>query len=162
MLSIPRDLIFTEENTHHVNFLSFHLDVETYGIEIQFIKKINGIQQIISPPETPDYIKGVVDLRDKIIPIIGDHLKLKKTSKEKYTDRACVIDTDNISIIFIADNAAKMLRIDDRKIIPPPDHHIGIKCGFIQGIKKADIHVILLTDCNKMLDREIEEMKYLS
>ena len=79
-----------EEDTQKGRFLTFSLDKESYGIEIKYVTEIIGLQEITEVPELPDYIKGIINLRGKIIPVMDIRLRFKKSEKE-YNDRTCVI-----------------------------------------------------------------------
>ena len=93
------------EDTQKGRVLTFSLDKESYGIDIKYVIEIIGMQSITKIPELPDYIKGVINLRGKIIPVIDVRLKFKKEGKE-YNDRTCIIvvDINGISIGLIVDS----------------------------------------------------------
>ena len=146
------------EDTQHGRFLTFSLGREDYGIEIILVTEIISLQSINQLPEVPDYIKGIINLRGKIIPVIDVRLRFKKERME-YNDRTCiiVIDTGEISVGLIVDYVSEVISIDDEDIAPPPDMKTGIQNRYIQGIGKVDDKVKLLLDCEKLfLDDEIQ------
>lgn len=146
-----------EEDTQKGKFLTFTLGEEAYGIEIQFVTEIIGVQPITEVPELPAYIKGIINLRGKIIPVMDVRLRFKKSPRE-YNDRTCivVIDINEMSIGMIVDAVAEVLSIPEQEIVPPPDiNKVGKK--YIKGIGKAVDEVVLILDCGKLLDEEEAE-----
>ncbi len=148
-----------EEDTQHGRFLTFTLEDEVYGIEIKYVTEIIGIQSITKVPEVPDYVKGIINLRGKIIPVIDVRLKFAKPAME-YDDRTCiiVIDITEISVGLIVDNVDEVLTIDDQDIAAPPVNKTGFENRYIKGIGKAGDKVQLLLDCDRLLKTDEIEM----
>ena len=145
------------EDTQKGKFLTFAMGKEMYGIEIQYVTEIIGIQSITEIPEFPEYVRGIINLRGKIIPVMDVRLRFKKPFRE-YTDRTCivVIDTQDISIGLIVDSVSEVLSIRDEEIVPPPAINKGEQ-KYIKGIGKIGSEVKLLLDCQKLLnDDEIQ------
>lgn len=142
------------EETQRGKFLTFSLDNESYGIEILHVTEIVGIQPITEVPELPEYIKGIINLRGKIIPVMDIRMKFKKASIE-YNDRTCiiVIDTDELSIGLIVDSVSEVLAISDDAIIPPPNLNKDGK-KYIKGIGNTGNDITLILDCEKLLDED--------
>jgi len=95
------------ENTQKDKYLTFLLGEETYAIEIKYVTEIIGIQPITQVPELPSYIKGIINLRGRIIPVMDVRLRFKKPPVE-YNDRTCiiVIDIDRMTRVvknFVSD-----------------------------------------------------------
>jgi purine-binding chemotaxis protein CheW len=149
------EIVEGQEDTQHGRFLTFTLDEEDYGIEIRFVTEIIGMQSISKIPELPEYIKGIINLRGKIIPVLDVRLKFRKEAAE-YTDRTCiiVIDTGEQSVGLIVDNVSEVMSINDDDIAPPPDIRSGIQNKYIQGVGKVDGKVKLLLDCKKLFDED--------
>lgn len=152
-----------DEDTLKGKYLIFSIGDEQYGMEIRYITEIIGIQPITQVPEMPDYVKGITNLRGKIIPIMDVRLRFHKAARE-YDDRTCiiVIETNNISIGLIVDSVSEVLSFTDEDIAPPPE--IG-KGGhrYIKGIGKAGDGVKLLLDCQKLLtDDALEALGAMS
>lgn len=147
------------EDTQKGRFLTFVLGEESYGIDIKYVTEIIGLQPITEVPELPDYIRGIINLRGKIIPVMDVRLRFKKPFKE-YNDRTCVvvIDIEDISIGLIVDRVSEVLTIPDVEIVPPPElSKTGNK--YIKGIGKVGNEVKLLLDCNKLLrEDDIENL----
>ena len=158
MAELLNELIGQEEDTQKGKFLTFALGKEFYGIEIRYVTEIIGIQPITEVPEVPAYVKGIINLRGKIIPVIDVRLKFRKEAIE-YDDRTCiiVIDIQNISVGLIVDNVAEVLAIPEEGIVPPPNTKVGFHNRYIKGIGKVGNDVKLLLECERLLsDDEVE------
>ncbi len=141
------------EDTQKNRFLTFDLDNESYGIEIQYVTEIIGIQPVTEVPELPQYIKGIINLRGKVIPVMDVRLKFKKAYRE-YNDRTCVIviDIREISIGLIVDGVSEVLFIPESEIVDPPEMCRDLN-KFMSGIGKVGDKVKLLLDCNELLNK---------
>jgi len=146
-----------EEDTQKGRFLTFNLDRESYGIEITHVTEIIGIQPITEIPELPDYIRGIINLRGKIIPVMDVRLRFRKTFRE-YNDRTCVIVVDiaDISIGLIVDSVSEVISIPDTEIVAPPEVGKGGN-KYVKGIGKVHGEVKLLLDCNRLLNEDDAE-----
>lgn len=155
MAKSAEDTLEMEEDTQKGRFLTFLIGKETYGIEIQYVTEIIEMQIITAIPEQPDYVKGVINLRGKIIPIMDVRVRFKKEFKE-YNDRTCVIvvDIKNASIGFIVDRVSDVLTIPEDSIVDPPKMSNGRHYKYIKNIGKIDNTVLLLLDCELLLTED--------
>lgn len=157
------DMEFQEEteDTMRGRFLTFAVGDGVFGIEIRYVTEIIGMQPINCLPEVPEYIKGIINLRGKIIPVVDMRLKLKK-EEAGYTDRTCivVVETGESSAGLIVDSVAEVIVIQDQDIVPPPDVQSDTGGRYLSGVGKVDAGVVLLLDC-KLLFRnaEIEDIR---
>ncbi len=147
-------------------FLSFYLGKEEYGLEILRVREIIGIIDITPLPQTPDYVKGVINLRGKIIPVIELRSKFSMPSLA-YTEETCVIvvevfegdGTEQFQMGVIVDNVSEVLDIAREQIEPPPDFGCRINTDYILGMGKVKERVVILLDINKvMTEAEIESL----
>lgn len=140
------------EDTQKGKFLTFNMGNEYYGIEIKYVTEIIGLQPITEIPEMPPYIKGIINLRGKIIPVMDVRLRFRKPFRE-YNDRTCivVIEIREISIGLIVDSVSEVISIPDEEIVAPPNM---TKEGnnYIKGIGKVGTDVKLLLDSDKLLN----------
>ncbi len=160
MASVLEDnLEFENEDTQKGRFLTFTLGKEDYGIEIKYVTEIIGIQPITQVPELPDYLKGIINLRGKIIPVMDVRLRFRKEPLN-YTDRTCiiVIDINDTSIGLIVDTVSEVASIDDEDIMPPPNSKTGFNNKYVKGIGKLGNEVKLLLDCGKILSEDETEL----
>lgn len=147
-----------DEDTQKGKYLTFTVGDECYGIEITHVTEIIGIQDITEVPGVPDYVKGIINLRGKIIPVIEVRLRFRKKTIE-YDDRTCiiVIDINEISIGLIIDSVSEVLEIEEGNIVPPPSSKTGFQNYYVKGIGKVGDEVKLLLDCEKLIgDESIE------
>lgn len=148
-------LLEQEEDTQKDKFLTFSLGNEFYGIEIRYVTEIIGIQPVTEVPELPEYIRGIINLRGKIIPVMDVRLRFKKPPRV-YNDRTCVIVVDirGISIGLIVDSVSEVLSISNEDIVSPPDVGKGLNKRYIKGVGKVGNDVKLILDCDRLLDEE--------
>lgn len=142
----------SEEDSQYGKYLTFILGDENYGIEIRHVTEIIGLQTITQVPELPNYMKGIINLRGKIIPVIDVRLKFKK-DPITYDDRTCIIvvNINDSTIGLIVDQVDEVLAIPDDRISPPPDVKTGYDNGYIKGIGRDGERINLLLDCYKFV-----------
>lgn len=147
-----------EEDTQKDKYLTFSLADETYGIDIAVVIEIIGIQTITHVPEVPDYVRGIINLRGKIIPVVDMRLRFKRDFRE-YTDRTCVvvIEVHEVLIGLIVDGVSEVLDILPDNVVPPP----ALKASqnkYICGIGKLKENVVLLLDWEKLFSDNDQEL----
>ncbi len=155
--------IVLEEDTQKEKYLTFSIGNEQYGIEIKYITEIIRIQEITEIPDQPEYIRGVINLRGKIIPTMDVRIRFNKELRE-YDDRTCIVVVDimDISVGVIVDRVLEVIRISDESISLPPNFNSDFQNRYIKGIGKTENNVVILLDCNKLLnDDEVKEMSQL-
>lgn len=147
-----QQMVVREEDTQRDKYLTFQLGKEVFGIEIKYVTEIIGIQQITYVPQVPDFVKGIINLRGKVIPVIDVRLKFKKEAV-KYDDRTCiiVIDIKDISIGLIVDCVSEVIDIKESDIVPPPSYKTGFQNKYIKGVGKVGNDVKLLIDCETII-----------
>jgi len=144
------------EDTQKGKFLTFCVGREEYAIEIKYVTEIiGGIQTITDIPDVPEYVRGIINLRGKIIPVMDVNIRFKKEPKP-YDDRTCitVIEIDELSVGLIVENVAEVLCISDENIELPPDTKSGFTNHYIKGIGKVGNTVKLILDCKILLGNE--------
>lgn len=143
------------EDTQKGKYLTFTVGEEYYGIEIVYVTEIIGIQDITEVPGLPDYIRGIINLRGKIIPVIEVRLRFGLMTQE-YTDRTCIIvvDVNDLSVGLIIDSVSEVLNIMDENIVPPPDTKTGFHSNYVRGIGKVNDSVKLLLDLSRLLGED--------
>lgn len=155
MTDILKDIVDKKEDSMNGRFLTFMIEEEMYGIELKNVIEIVGIQPIISMPKMPDYIKGIINLRSKIIPIMDVRLRFKKPEKE-YNDRTCIIVVNYGALLIglIVDVVYEVLPIAKEDIANSPEIGSGGNHGYVNGVGKIGEKVVLLIDCEKLLNEE--------
>jgi purine-binding chemotaxis protein CheW len=136
-------------------FLSFFLDDEEYGIEILKVQEIIGMMAVTRVPRTPDYIRGVINLRGKVIPVIDLRLKFGMETIER-TDETCiiVIKTGGVEIGVVVDRVSEVLDIASKDVDETPSFGVDINTDFILGIGKSAARVKILLAIEKVLSAQ--------
>ena len=118
-------------------YLIFHLDEEDYGIGIGNVTEIVGKQAITKVPNLPVYVKGVINLRGQVIPVIDVRTRFGLPFRE-YDDRTCaiVINVNNVQFGLLVDVVDEVISIDSNKISPPPA--MSGPSRFIKGMGRTD------------------------
>ncbi len=138
-------------HTHGGKYLTFKLADEEYGVEILKVREINGIMDITSVPQMPSYMKGVINLRGKVIPVVDLRLKFALTEIE-HTEQTCIIVVDvGKEIGIIVDTVSEVLDITGDNIEPPPQMGGSVDSSFILGMGKVSDTVKILLDIDKVL-----------
>ena len=153
------DDLYDDEDTQKDKYLTFHIGTEDYGISIAYVTEIIGIQSITEIPEMPDFIKGVINLRGKVIPVMDVRTRFKLSPRE-YDERTCIIvvEIDDTSVGLVVDAVNEVADIpEDQVEAPPKSKRKG--GSYIQGIGKIDKEVKILLDVNRILyDEELESI----
>ena len=145
-----------EEDTQKGKYMTFKSGAEYFGIELKYINEIIGIQPITAIPEVEDYIKGLINLRGKIIPVIDVRIRFRQEPLE-YNDRTCVIiiDVKDIVVGLIVETISGVVTIDDSNIEPPPSLSAGsVRNKYVYGLGKTGDSVKLLLDPEKLIKDE--------
>ena len=140
-------------------YLAFILNNETYGIEILRVREIIGLMDVTTVPQTPEYMKGVINLRGKVIPVIDLRLKFSMQEKE-HTDETCVIvvEVNNTSIGIIVDSVSEVLEITRGEIEESPHFGQDIDTSYIMGLGKVKEKIVILLDIEEILSSEELDM----
>lgn len=141
-----------DEDTQEDKYLTFLLAREEYGIEIRYVTEIIGIQRVTTVPDMPMYVKGVINLRGKVIPVMDVRLRFGIKERE-YDDRTCivVINVGEHLVGLIVDRVSEVLDIPKGDIEPPPSTREGGNSRFVQGMGKAGERVIILLSAKRLL-----------
>ena len=140
-------------------YLTFFLADEEYGIGILKVKEIIGMMTITHVPQTPEYVKGVVNLRGKVIPVVDLRLKFGMNPID-YTERTCIIVVEivnagnTIPMGIVVDSVSEVLNIKGGDIEAPPSFGTNLKTEFIRGMAKMGSSVKILLDIDLVLADE--------
>lgn len=140
-------------------YLTFSLAGEEYGIGILKIKEIIGMLSITTVPQTPDFVKGVINLRGKVIPVIDLRLRFGMEPME-YTDRTCtvVVEIEGTSspvlMGIVVDSVSEVLNIKSEEIEDAPSFGTRLNTESILGMAKLEGSVKILLDIDRVLDVE--------
>jgi len=137
-------------------YVTFKSGNEYFGLKIEYVSEIIVYQEITEIPESEDYIKGLINLRGKIIPVIDVRIRFKQEPME-YTDRTCIVivNVNDMVVGLIVEKIAEVVEIKEEDILPPPKVVIGgedkLQNRYVYGIGKVGDSVKLLLDPERIL-----------
>jgi purine-binding chemotaxis protein CheW len=138
-------------------YLTFNLDKGVYGLEILRVKEIIGLMKITKVPRSPDYVRGIINLRGQVIPVVDLRVKFG-IEKQEDTELSCIIVVQIaarnkvVTAGVLVDSVAEVLDIENGKIEEAPSFGEGNRSEFIEGIGKLGEKVIIILDIEKTID----------
>lgn len=147
---------FSEEDNLRSRFLTFLVDMEIYAIEISAVREIlliQSIQPYSRLPEMPEYIKGIINLRGKIISLMDVRLRLGKPAAE-YDHKTCIIvmETNRGTLGLIVDDVSAVITVDNNNIAAPPDFDGNPINRYVKAIGVIDNYMHFILDCEKLVN----------
>jgi len=140
-------------------YLTFKLDVETYGVAILKVHEIIGMMVVARMPRTPEFVRGVINLRGKVIPVVDLRLKFEMESHED-TEKTCIIVVQTgaagqeVTMGVLVDEVAEVLDVAASQIEPPPSFGSNLDTEFILAMGKIGESVVMLLDMDKVLSSD--------
>ena len=137
-------------------YLTFLIGKEEFGVAVLKVREIMGVQDITAVPQTPDYLKGVINLRGKVIPVVDLRLKFSLPAIE-YTQRTCIIvvqvkgASGPLLMGTVVDEVSEVLTLAAGDIEDTPDFGANVETGYILGMAKVKDRVKILLDINEVL-----------
>ncbi len=137
------------------SYLSFKIGNEEFAVHVNSILNILEMVQITEVPRSPDYMKGVINLRGTVLPIIDIRLRFGLT-QTVYTDKTCIvvmevnIDNQKILVGSLVDEVISVLEFSNDDILPAPSIGSNYESEFIEGMVKIDDKLIMILDINKI------------
>ena len=158
MIDQEEDL-FEDEDSQKDKYLTFHLAGEDYGVEIRYVTEIIGIQKITEVPDMPDFVRGVINLRGKVIPVMDVRTRFRLPPRE-YDERTCIIvvDINESSVGLVVDEVRDVADIPAAQVEPPPVTVKSRGGSYIQGLGKLDNEVKIILNVNRLLNDEEFEL----
>ena len=146
-----------DEDAQKGKYMTFQIGEEYYGIAINYVNEIANIQSITGVPEVEDYIKGLINIRGKIIPVIDVKVRFRQ-EPVRYTDRTCIIliDVNSTMVGLIVEKIADVITINEKEIIPPPslNQSVSGRDKYVFGLVRVADEVKLLLDPEKLIRDE--------
>ena len=145
----------TQSYTRAGKYLTFYLADEEYGIEIMRVREIFGMLPITIVPQTPEFVRGVINLRGKVIPVIDLRLKFRMDQRD-YDKETCIIvvEVDEVHMGIIVDTVQEVLDIANEDIEDSPHFGTSVDTEFILGMGNKDNRVTILLDVGKVISSE--------
>ena len=135
-------------------YLTFVLAEEEYGLEILKVREIISLMDITTVPQMPDYVKGVINLRGKVVPVVDLRLKVGMPAAER-TDQTCIIvvDIGHVEMGILVDRVSEVLDIAPEDIEDTPSFGVQVNTDYILGMGKTEGKVTILLDISKLLSQ---------
>lgn len=149
----------TETNTIINSYLSFNLGEEEFAAHVGKVLNILEMTKITEVPRSPDYMKGVINLRGAVLPVIDTRIKFGMTPTE-YTNNTCIVvmevemEGDLVQVGALVDSVQAVLELDEAQIQPPPSIGSKYKSEFIYGMAKVEDNFIMLLDMEKVFSSD--------
>jgi purine-binding chemotaxis protein CheW len=145
------------EATEHL--ATFFLSGEEYGVDVRLVQEIIRVSEITQVPRSPAFIKGVINLRGRIIPVVDLKRKLKLGDVEERArqSRIVVVKVRERLVGLLVDGASQVLKVPVSIIEPAPEEVVEIDANFIRGVAKMDRRLIILMDLPKVLALELRD-----
>jgi purine-binding chemotaxis protein CheW len=140
-------------------YLTFQLANEEFGIRVLKVREIMGLQEITAVPQTPAYVKGVINLRGKVVPVVDLRLKFALSAAE-YTQRTCIIVTQvqgesgPVLIGIVVDGVSEVLNLTAQEIEDTPDFGSEAGVRYLLGMAKVKGKVKILLDIDQVLSTQ--------
>ena len=137
-------------------YLTFYIGDTFFGIELLHVIEIISVQPITRVPNLPAYIKGIINLRGKVVPVIDVRLKFNQEEIE-YDDKTCIIivTIDDMHVGLIVDSVAEVVSISKTENAPPPKLGSTSTDNYLSSIAKVGNHVIMNIDCQKFFQSDL-------
>ncbi|MBN6185808.1 chemotaxis protein CheW [Aneurinibacillus sp. BA2021] len=143
-----------------IKVIVFRLKDEEYGVEVNQVKSIERLEHITRVPRTPHFIKGVINMRGIVTPIVDLRRRFGIEEAEyNETTRVIIVAVDEIEVGLIVDSANDVIDIPINAIEPPPEVVGGIEAVYLRGVAKLDKRLLILLNLDKVLNTE--EIKQL-
>ncbi len=141
-------------------FLTFHIEDTIYGIELLHVIEIISIQNATRIPNVPTYIKGIINLRGKIVPVIDVRLKFKQ-SERAYDEKTCIIVVviEDMQVGLIVDRVSEVVTVDQAELANPPELGTTSNEKYLQSIATVGEKVVLNIDCHKFFHSDLNYTK---
>ena len=141
------------------SYLSFNLGDEEFAVNVSKVLNILEMLKITEVPKSPEYMKGVINLRGTVLPVVDTRIKFGMTPTE-YTNNTCIVvmeiemDNDIVKVGALVDSVQAVMELEDSEIQPPPSIGSKYKSEFIYGMVKVDEKFIMLLDMEKVFSAE--------
>ncbi len=149
----------TTEITETTQYLTFKLGDEIFALDISKVREVLDFTTVTKVPRTPDFMRGVINLRGSVVPVVDMRLKFGMTMTDK-TVNTCIIiteislDGDTTVLGALADSVQEVIDLEPDQIEPAPRIGTRLKTDFIRGMGKRDDHFIMILDIDRVFSAE--------
>ncbi len=141
-----------DDDTKKNKYFTFNIEKEEYGIEIEYVNEVIVMQKITKMPNMPEFFKGVINLRDKVIPVMDVRMLFKMATRD-YDERTCILivnANDTVSGLIV-DEVSDVVNIPEDNIDPPPKVSDKPGSRFVKGMAKVGNEVKILLDIHNLI-----------
>lgn len=155
-INVEIDLPKSGSNLSAGKYLAFQMSDEEYAVDILKVQEIIGVMNITHVPKMPSYVRGIINLRGSVIPVVDLRLKFDLEYNE-YTERTCIIviqvksTFEHTVMGIIVDQVSEVIDFNLDQLEQPPDFGSGIHADYILGMGKLEKRVIILLDIERLL-----------
>lgn len=147
--------IMSAERMDNRQYLTFTLDGEVFALEIASVREVLEFTGVTKVPRTPDFMRGVINLRGNVVPVVDLRLKYGMGRTESSVDTCIIIvevDLDGEQTVLgaLADSVQEVIELEDADIEPPPRLGTRLDTGFIRGMGKRDEEFVIILDIDKV------------
>ena len=134
-------------------FLSFVLGGEHYALDITTVKEIRGYEQVTKIANAPEFIKGVMNLRGDIVPVVDLRIKFK-VGEATYNEFTIVImlSVDDRIVGIVVDGVSDVIRLSDEEMLPPPEFGVAFDSRFLHGLADVDETMVILVNIESLIN----------
>lgn len=155
----PKQDAAASESTGTIQIVSFRLADETFGVEITQVREIILMCDITRVPQTPHYVKGLINLRSTVIPVMDLRAKFGlPEGKQTDESRIMVMQVGKKTVGITVDGVDEVLRISNNQIAPPPPTVANLGNEYLNGLVKLDDQILILLNMDKLLNEEDEAL----
>ncbi|MBA7531899.1 Chemotaxis protein CheW [subsurface metagenome] len=153
------------EITTTKQYLTFNLDKELYTVDVSRAQEVLEFKSITRVPQTPEFMRGVINLRGSVVPVVDLRLKFGMSSTESTVDTCIIVveldlEGENTILGVLADSVQEVIELDPDEIEPPPKIGSSIKTDFIIGMGKRDSQFIIILNFDRVFSiEELESVK---
>ncbi len=145
--------------TEMKQYLTFKLGEEVFAVDVSHVREILEFTTVTKVPRTPDYMRGVINLRGSVVPVLDMRLKFGLSRTEKTVDTCVIVvevffEDESTIIGALADSVQEVLELEPDQIEPAPRIGTQLKTEFIKGMGKRDDRFIILLDIDKVFSSE--------
>jgi purine-binding chemotaxis protein CheW len=149
----------TASTTETTQFLTFRLDDEIFALDITKVREVLDFTTVTKVPRTPDFMRGVINLRGSVVPVVDLRLKFGMKATEK-TVNTCIfitevtVDQETVVLGALADSVQEVLDLDAASIAPPPKIGTKLKTEFIKGMGRQNDRFIIILDIDRVFSSD--------
>ncbi len=140
-------------------YLLFRIDEAYYGLSLTSVREIIQVPKITDIPGTPEYVKGIINLRGGVVPVIDVRLKFAMQERE-YDSQTCIVvlDVHDTSVGLIVDRVSEVVTVEQSQLVAPPDMG-DVVSNYLDSVSEIDDKIVLNIDCVKFLEQDVNSLQ---